>query len=122
MVFQKILREMLRSIPGAIGAVFLDREGEAVDLFAEDVFEIGDDGLRALGAYAGIFWSNVRRACERIDAGAPLMLTLDFDNGKVFSCDLKDGYYLVLIVANGANEGVTVQSLLRCRKQLIAEI
>ncbi|HEY6844547.1 MAG TPA: roadblock/LC7 domain-containing protein [Thermoanaerobaculia bacterium] len=122
MVFQKILREMLQSTPGAIGAVFLDREGEAVDLFAEDVFEIGDDGLRTLGAYAGIFLSKVRRACETADAGEPLMLTLDFAKVKVFSCSLKDGYYLVLIVANTASEGVTVQRLIRCRNQLIAEI
>jgi predicted regulator of Ras-like GTPase activity (Roadblock/LC7/MglB family) len=121
-VFQKILREMLQNIPGAIGAVFLDREGEAVDLFAEDVFEISDDGLRAVGAYAGIFLSNVRRACERIDAGDPQELTIDFDNATVLSSDLKEGYYLVLVVANNANEALAAERLRRCRDRLLAEI
>jgi len=121
-VFQKILREMLQNIPGAIGAVFLDREGESVDLFAEDVFEISDDGLRAVGAYTGIFLSNVRRACERIHAGAPRELTIDFDNATVLSADLKEGYYLVLVVARGANEAVAVDRLRRCRDRLLTEI
>lgn len=122
MLFQKILREMLQNTPGAIGAVFLDREGEAVDLFAEDVFEIGDDGLRTVGAYAGIFLANVRRACERIGSGEPILLTLDFQNVKVFSCDLKEGYYLVLVAAVSASDGVAVERLIRCRKKLMAEI
>src|SRR5581483_1284911 len=108
---------MLQSTPGAIGAVFLDREGEAVDQFAEDVFEIGDDGLRTLGAYAGIFLSNLRRVCETTQAGEPLLLTLDFDNAKVFSCDVKDGYYLVLLVAINASDGLAVDRLIRCRNQ-----
>lgn len=113
---------MLQNVPGAIGAVFLDREGEAVDLFAEDVFEISDDGLRAVGAYAGIFLSNVRRACERIDAGDPQELTIDFDNATVLSSDLKEGYYLVLVVANNANEALAAERLRRCRDRLLVEI
>ena len=68
---------MLQNTPGAIGAVFLDREGEAVDLFAEDVFEIGDDGLRTVGAYAGIFLANVRRTCAESDVEYQLVKTDD---------------------------------------------
>ena len=113
---------MLQGTPGAIGAVFLDREGEAVDLFAEDVFEIGAEGLRAIGAYTGIFLSDLRRACKRIDAGEPQRLTLDFPNAKVLCCDLKEGYYLVLVMRHEAHEGVAAERLRRCRDRLIAEI
>src|SRR5579885_603902 len=113
---------MLQSTPGAIGAAFLDREGEAVDAFVEDVFEISDEGLRTVGAYAGIFLANVRRASERIGGGDPLLLTLDFEKVKVFSCDLKDGYYLVLVVAVRASDGLAVERLIRCRNELLAEI
>ena len=113
---------MLQGVPGAIGAVFLDREGEAVDLFAEDVFEISDDGLRAVGAYAGIFLSSVRRTCEQIDAGEPRELTIHFDNATVLSSNLKEGYYLVLVVTISANEAVAAERLRRCRDRLIAEI
>jgi predicted regulator of Ras-like GTPase activity (Roadblock/LC7/MglB family) len=113
---------MLVGTPGAIGAVFLDREGEAVDLWAESVFEIGAEGLRAVGAYHGIFLSDLKRACERIGAGRLERLTLEFQHAKVLSCDLKDGYYLVLVVGAAANEGIAAQRLQRCRERIMAEI
>ena len=122
MTYQSILRELLQSTPGAIGAVFLDREGEAVDLWAEKVFEIGPEGLRAVGAYQGIFLSDLKRACERIGAGRPRRMTIDFQNVKVLSCDLKEGYYLVLIAAGDTNEGIAWQRLQRCRERLLDEI
>ena len=113
---------MLQSTPGAIGAVFLDREGEAVDLFAEDVFEIGPEGLRAIGAYSGIFLSDLGRACQRIAAGTPQRLTIDFEHARVLTCPLKEGYYLVLVVSRDANEGVAAQRLDQCRQRLLDEI
>ena len=122
MTFQTILREMLRSTPGAIGAVFLDRGGEAVELFAESVFEIGPEGLRAIGAYEGIFLSDLSRASERLGAGRIERLTIEFEHAKVLGCALKDGYYLVLVVTAGANEGIAAQRLRLCRDRLIAEI
>jgi predicted regulator of Ras-like GTPase activity (Roadblock/LC7/MglB family) len=120
--FQTILREMLISTPGAIGAVFLDREGEAVELFAESVFEIGPEGLRAIGAYEGIYLSDLKRACQRLGAGRLDRLTIDFEGARVLSCDLKDGYYLVLVISAEGNEGIAAQRLRRCRDRLIAEL
>lgn len=122
MTFQKILRELLQSTPGAIGAVFLDREGEAVDLWAERIFDIGPEGLRAVGAYQGIFISDAKRLCNRIGAGRVEQMTLEFEHVKLLSCDLKEGYYLVLIVDRGANEGIAWQRLRACRQRLIEEI
>jgi predicted regulator of Ras-like GTPase activity (Roadblock/LC7/MglB family) len=120
--FQEILREMLESTPGAIGAVFLDQQGEAIELFAERVFEIGWEGLRAIGAYEGIFLSDLKRVCERLSAGKPLRLTIEFEHAKVLSCDLKEGYYLVLVIAAGASEGIAWQRVHRCRERLRAEL
>src|SRR5437868_262741 len=113
---------MLLSTPGAIGAVFLDRGGEAVSLFAESVFEIGADGLRAVGAYEGIFLSDLKRTCERLGAGRLDRLTIDFEHARVLSCNLKEGYYLVLVIAAGGNEGIAAERLRRCRERLIAEL
>ncbi len=122
MTFQDILRQLLQSTPGAIGAVFLDQEGEAVELRAENVFDIGPEGLRAIGAYEGIFLSDLTRACERISAGTPQRLTIDFEHAKVLSCALKDGYYLVLVISGDASEGIAWQRLRACRERLRAEI
>jgi len=120
--FQGILRQLLKSTPGAIGAVFLDQEGEAVELLAERVFDIGWEGLRAVGAYEGIFLSDLKRACERLSAGKLLRLTIEFEHAKVLSCDLKEGYYLVLVLAADANEGIAWQRVGRCRERLLAEL
>ena len=122
MAFHSILRQLLQSIPGAIGALFLDREGESVELWAERPFDIGADGLRAIGAYQGIFLSDIRRICGRLGIGELHQLTIEFAHAKVLSCDLKDGYYLVLLVDEGTNEGIALRKLHRCRAQLNEEI
>ena len=122
MSFHGILRQLLESTPGAIGAVFLDKEGEAVEVLAERVFEIGWEGLRAIGAYEGIFFSDLRRSCERLSAGKPLRLSIEFEHAKVLSCDLKEGYYLVLVLAPDANEGIAWQRVGQCRERLLLEL
>ena len=122
MTFHSILSQLLQSTPGAIGAVFLDQEGEAVDLWTETVFDVGPEGLRAIGAYQGIFMSDLKRACERIGAGKFERLAIDFENAKVLSCDLKEGYYLVLVIAPDANEGIAWQRLRQCRERLLTEL
>ena len=113
---------MLQSTPGALGAVFLDREGEAVELFTERVFDIGADGLRAIGAYEGIFLSDLKRMCDRIGAGSVERLTIDFQHAKVLTCHLKEGYYLVLVIDHEAGEGMAWQQLSYCRERLLQEI
>ena len=121
-MFDAILRELLNSTPGAIGAVFLDREGEAVQFWSERVFEIGPDGLKAVGAYQGIYLAELQRICTRIAAGKPERFTIEFENVRILSCDLKDGYYLVLIADRSANDGVAWHHLRSCRQRLLAEI
>jgi hypothetical protein len=120
--FEGILRHLLENVPGSIGAVFLDREGESVALWAERVFEIGPEGLRAIGAYQGIFLAELRRLCERTAAGRLLRVTIDFEHVKLLTCDLKDGYYLVLVMEHAASEGIAWRGLNACRERLVHEI
>jgi len=120
--FQGILRQLLQTTPGAIGAVFLDQEGEAVDLWAERVFDIGPEGLRAIGAYEGIFLSDLKRLCDRIAAGKLVRLMIEFEHAKFLSCDLKEGYYLVLVIAGDSSEGIAWQRLGQCRVRLLEEL
>lgn len=121
-MFEAILRQLLVATPGAIGAVFLDREGEAVQSWSERVFDIGTDGMKAIGAYQGIYLAELQRICSRIEAGQPERFTIDFANAKIISWDLKDGYFVVLILDSNANEGVAWHHLRSCRQRLLAEI
>ena len=121
-MFEQILRDLLETTSGAVGAIFLDREGEAVQFWTERVFDIGADGLKAIGAYQGIYLAELKRLCDRIGAGRPERFTIHFAQIKVMSCDLKDGYYVVLIVDPDANEGTAWHRLRSCREKLLAEL
>jgi predicted regulator of Ras-like GTPase activity (Roadblock/LC7/MglB family) len=122
LVFQNILGELLRTTDGAIGAVFLDHEGEAVALHSERIFDIGEYGLKAIGAYSGMFLNQARRLSENVDGGEPHRITIGFEHAKVLSCPLKDGYYLVLVLDPHANEGIAWQRLNGTRTALLAEM
>ncbi len=122
MPFQRILSELLHSCHGSIGVVFLDHEGESVALRSERVFDIGEYGLKAIGAYSGMFLNDARRIASSLEGGNPDRLTITFENAKVLSCPLKDGYYIVLVVDHNANEGQAWQRLGQCREALLEEI
>jgi hypothetical protein len=121
-VFRDILAEVLQSTGGAIGAVFLDSEGESVEVVSARPFDTDDHALRVIGAYAGIFLSRLRRITEAAESGAVRRYKIDFAACGVFCCDLKDGYYLVLVVDAGAVEGIVWQRLKLCRDVLLGEM
>ena len=121
MPFQRILSELLRSTD-AIGAIFLDHEGESVALRSERIFDIGEYGLKAIGAYSGMFLTQARRLSGNVDGGEPNRITISFEHAKVLSCPLKEGYYLVLVMDAHANEGQAWQHIGLTRQALIAEI
>lgn len=120
MDFRRILDELLTSTRGSIAALFLDYEGETVELLSARELDTHD--LKIIGAYQGIFLTRLRELCARLSAGAPQRFKVEFDKTTILSSDLKDGYYVVLLVDGSANEGVAWRQLDACREKLIAEI
>jgi hypothetical protein len=120
--FHDILLDVLKATQGSIGAIFLDSEGESVEVVTVRPFDIGDHDMRVIGAYAGIFFSQLRRIAVATDSGAVRQFRFDFAASRIFCCDLNGDYYLVLVVDAGAVEGVAWQSLERCRVALRGEI
>jgi predicted regulator of Ras-like GTPase activity (Roadblock/LC7/MglB family) len=121
-MFRNILQSLVASTPGAIGALFLDWEGEAVEVVGDRPLDADEHGLKITGAYQGIFLTQLRDVCSRVDAGQPHRFKIDFETTHVYSCDLKDGYYLVLVVDTTANEAVAWRALDGCRERLLREI
>jgi len=119
LAFQKILHELVTSTPGAIGALFLDWEGETVEMLGARPFEADDHDLKIVGAYQGIFLTQLREMCGRIEAGTPHRFKVEFTTMKVLSCDLAEGYYLVLVIDAAANEGVAWTRLAWGRDRLL---
>lgn len=122
MPFREILLEMLGSTGGAIGAAFLDSEGESVEVVSARPFDTDDHALRVIGAYAGIFLSSLRRVTEWTDGGTVRRYKLDFATCTIFCSDLRDGYYLVVVVDAGIVEGMVWQRLNQCREVLLGEM
>jgi predicted regulator of Ras-like GTPase activity (Roadblock/LC7/MglB family) len=121
-LFRDILHDALEATHGAIGAVFLDAEGESVEVVTERPFETDDHDLRVIGAYAGIFFSQLRRIAEAIGDGEVVRYKIDFAASRVFCRNLHDGYYLVMIVDAGAIEGSVWREVELCREALLQEM
>jgi hypothetical protein len=121
-LFADILKGVLESTHGAIGAVFLDSEGESVEVVTARPFETDDHDLRVIGAYAGIFISQLRRVATTSDGGDVVRYKFDFAASRIFCCNLNEGYYLVLIVDAGAVEGIVWRRLDECRMALLREM
>lgn len=119
-MFRMILHELIATTRGALAALFLDWEGETVDLVCEH--DLDDHDLRILGAYQGIFLTRLRELCAGVGAGNPHRFKVEFERNAVLISDVKDGYYLVLFVGASFNEGFAWHSLERCREKLIAEM
>lgn len=119
-MFQLILNELLATTRGALAALFVDYEGETVGIVCDR--DLDDHALRILGAYQVIFMDKLRTLCANAGAGQPLRFKIEFAETLVLSCDVKDGYYVVLFADATANEGTAWRKLDRCRERLIAEM
>ncbi|HEX7832469.1 MAG TPA: hypothetical protein VF787_22615, partial [Thermoanaerobaculia bacterium] len=105
---------------GALAALFLDYEGETVELVCDR--DLSDHALRILGAYQGIFLERLRAMCAQVNAGEPQRFKIEFQEVAVLSYDVKDGYYVVLLVDGSFIEGVAWRRLEKCRERLLAEM
>jgi len=119
-VFRLILHELIATTTGALAALFLDYEGETVELVCEH--DLNDHDLRILGAYQGIFLMQLRALCAQIEAGEPRRFKVQFAETSVLLCDVRDGYYVVLLVDPTFNEGFAWRRLETCREKLLAEM
>ena len=119
-MFRLILNELLATTNGAIAALFADWEGETVELVCDH--DLSDHELRITAAYQGIFLSRLRDVCATLDAGQPHRFKIEFQEIAVLSWDLKDGYFLVLLLEPTFNEGVAWRKMEHCRARLIAEM
>jgi len=119
-VFRLILDELLATTAGSQAAMFLDWEGETVELACDH--DLSDHELRIIGAYQGIFLSRLRELCAKVELGEPRRFKIELETKVVLSYDVKDGYYVVLLADRSFNEGLGWRRLENCRERLLAEM
>jgi predicted regulator of Ras-like GTPase activity (Roadblock/LC7/MglB family) len=115
MIFQRILDALVHSLAGLRAAVLLDNEGETVVASHRD----GDDhSHRVVGAYQGIYLRDLTRAFARCGLGEIRGFTIGFDDARIFTETLQDGYYVVLLADIEAPQSVARRHLERAAIEL----
>ena len=105
--FGEILEKMVRRVPGAVGAVFADWEGEPVDQFAH----IPALDIQLVGAHWGVVWS---QASQRLGAlGAVEELLIEGDRAIVLVRAVTDHYFVVLATKRDAHLAIARRELER---------
>jgi hypothetical protein len=114
MPFNYLLTNLLVDVPEAVGAIFLDAEGEAVDWVTrhDDPYD-----LKIEGAYHSIF----KRQIE-IVSGAIRHYTMECDRLVSLTHALPDGYYLVLVLDRKGRTGRALHHLSRAAEAAAREI
>ena len=119
-MYRGILDELLATTSGAFAAIFLDWEGETVQLVCDR--DISDHDLRIIGAYQALFFDRLRQACKKTKIGPPLRFMIEFDTLLILSSDLKDGYHVVMLLDADANEVSAWRQLDLYRAKLLSEL
>jgi predicted regulator of Ras-like GTPase activity (Roadblock/LC7/MglB family) len=101
MPFSKLLSAMVESVNGASGAIFLDGECEYVQYFGHlDSFR-----TKLLGAYQGILLQHMRGIVERLRVSGLDKIVTEYEGAKFITKNLKDNYYMVLVLGPASNIG-----------------
>lgn len=119
MTFATPLRDLVLRTDGAIAAILLDREGETVQVIGEDFLR---DELKVIGAYHGIFVSEVEKISASQNLGKVERIKIDWAGSTMLNKLLEDGYYLVLVLCSGSNEALAWKELERCSELLLQEL
>ena len=131
--FTPILRTLLVEVPDALGAIFADWEGEAVDQFpdprrAEDAATplppsgIETFDLRLFGAHWGIILNYVNAALRTFHYGDLQVVMLHHDRLDILIQTVDARYYLLIALRPGAPLGRALLELERGVRALRVEM
>ena len=110
-----ILSNLLHA-PGAAGAAFLDPQGQVI---AHAGLE---SELDVLGAYQSVWLNELTRASERSGLGTLRDIVLEFGTLKVLASEVKDGYFLLVLLDRSGVSAMVRARLDEARSALAAEI
>jgi len=118
MPFKALLNRLLEDIPGALGAIITDWEGEAVD----QVARISEYDIKLLGAHKGVILNLLRDALSRIDSGELEEVLIRTAESKTLIAPLNEDYFLLLSLGKDAITARAAYKMHRCVAELRHEI
>lgn len=117
-VFSAILRRALEGVPDALGAVFADWEGEAVD----HVGHAGDEDLRLYGAHFGVVLNQVQRWLNLFHFGEAESIILNHARSDLVIQVVNREYYVVMALRPGSHLGSALKQAAALAAELRREI
>jgi len=114
MPFKSLLNRLLEDIPGALGVIIIDWEGEAVD----QVAGINEYDIKVLGAHSGIILNLLRDVLARSDGGELKEVVIRTGEHKTLIAPLTEDYLLVLYLGADAIVARATFRMHRCVNEL----
>lgn len=111
MSFKAALEDLVQRVPGALGAILADWEGEAV----AQISRIGDYELKIIGAHKGIILANMRQAMRDLDSDDLEEIIVTTEKNQTLIIPITKDYYLVLTIQKDASFG---RALFEARKTI----
>jgi predicted regulator of Ras-like GTPase activity (Roadblock/LC7/MglB family) len=100
--FRRVLQDLVRSVPGAWGAIFVDWEGEAVDLFATtDEYEV-----KLAGAHTGLLLNRLVTTAKESGHGRIIATMIRAERECYFLHMLDQEYFVLLATHPGPHAGI----------------
>jgi predicted regulator of Ras-like GTPase activity (Roadblock/LC7/MglB family) len=116
--FSGILRRMVDKVPGAIGAIFADWDGEAVDSFAPGVKE----DMLMLGAHYAVILNQVQSALHLSHFGEAEEIIVQHQKIDLIVRAVDRHYYVVLAVRAGSHLATALRETHAAASALRAEM
>jgi hypothetical protein len=115
--FSPILHDFVARVPGAVGAVLVDRDGEAVDYAGRvETFD-----LKLSGAHWQIVLRELVEIAAKRPIGVPSALAVRAERRSFAVHALPDGYALVLLLGRRAGFAATTRAFAVCESSLATE-
>jgi predicted regulator of Ras-like GTPase activity (Roadblock/LC7/MglB family) len=116
-MFTERLRRVVETVPGAVGAIFADYDGEAVDQVGRD-----RDEIMLLGAHYGVILNHVQSALLTFHFGDALEVLLLHERMDLLVRAVGHGYFVVLAVESGGHLGTALRETRLLAESLRSEL
>ena len=116
--FTTILRGVVDKVPGAIGVIFADWDGEAVDSFAPGV----KDDMLILAAHYGVILNHVQSALHLTHFGEAVELIVQHRKMDLIVRAIDRHYYVILAVRSGSHLATALREVVAAASALRAEM
>lgn len=118
MSLKEPLSRLVAEVPGALGAILVDWEGEAVDQVAcMDEYE-----LKVIGAHKGVILCNMREIVSRLGGDTLEEIMVTTAQTQTLVMPVTHEYFLVFTFAKGDALGLALFEARRCAQRLRDDI